>query len=330
MLAGFTEVKDVLLDKFNAQSIYGRVTVAAVSSVAVGLICRNIAGKKREISVSSDPKVVVISGCDSGFGYMLAKSLDRPPYKVVALCLTEDGCGRLENERSDRVQTLRCDITRDVDVKNIKTLLEEQSLEVYALVNNAGIACTANIEVTPMSDFRKSMEVNCFGHVAVTKVVLPFMKSGSRVINMISIAGRVSAPLMSAYACSKFAMEAFNDSLRREMQRFGIAVVAIEPMYMRTGILDDLKNIQKYWENASDDVRSRYGEQHIKAMFKSTKGYDKFASNPQLVVDKYVEVLETDQPKPRYQVGKLAGTIAFLTGLPDWVTDMIFRRVSRI
>lgn len=90
------------------------------------------------------------------------------------------------------------------------------------------------IETQPFHLFVRQFEVNVFGHVRVTQALMPFVRRnastlGGRVVNLVSIAGRVSTYLMGAYAGSKHSMEAVTDSLRREVRKFNISVSAIEP-----------------------------------------------------------------------------------------------------
>jgi NAD(P)-dependent dehydrogenase (short-subunit alcohol dehydrogenase family) len=99
------------------------------------------------------------------------------------------------------------------------------------LVNNAGIAVSGPLEFLEMSDLRHQFEVNLFGQVAVTQALLPLLRRarGGRIVNMSSISGRVTAPLLGPYSMSKFALEAFSDALRRELEPFGLSVSVIQP-----------------------------------------------------------------------------------------------------
>src|SRR5205814_628540 len=98
------------------------------------------------------------------------------------------------------------------------------------LVNNAGIAVASPLEFVPMDEFRKQIEVNLIGQVAVTQAFIPLLRKGrGRVVNVGSIGGKVALPLLGPYAASKFAMEGLTDSLRRELMPWGISVSILEP-----------------------------------------------------------------------------------------------------
>src|SRR4029077_6964688 len=91
----------------------------------------------------------------------------------------------------------------------------------------------------PIEDFRRQIEVNLIGQVAVTQAFLPQLRVGrGRIVNMSSIGGKVAVPRLAAYAAWKFGLEGFSDSLRRELRPWGIHVAVIEPGTIATPIWD--------------------------------------------------------------------------------------------
>ncbi|MFD1903094.1 SDR family NAD(P)-dependent oxidoreductase [Paenibacillus rhizoplanae] len=132
-----------------------------------------------------------------------------------------------------------------VDVTNIETLkaLAERVVQdplgrpLRAVVNNAGIAVNAPLEMVPLDEFRRQIEVSVIGQVAVIQALTPaLLNSGGRVVNIGSVGGKISMPGFGIYSAAKFAMEAINDSLRREMSSFGIKVIMITPGGVSTGL----------------------------------------------------------------------------------------------
>jgi len=108
---------------------------------------------------------------------------------------------------------------------------------VRALVNNAGIGVNAPVEVFAIDEWRRLFEVNFFGHISVTQMLLPaLIRSQGRVINISSVGGRIAMATYGPYAGTKFALEAVSDSLRREIAPFGVQVVVVEPGAVRTNI----------------------------------------------------------------------------------------------
>ena len=153
----------------------------------------------RRIPLNSQ-MVVVITGCDSGFGLLACSRLAKEGVKVVAACLTSDGCKKV-SEGSTTVKAVQCDVTKEEDVDRLvtetkKVLAGDEKLCFWAVVNNAGVAPLGYCDWLSLSTFRLAMEVNYFGTVMVTKAFLPLLKQTkqSRIINLSSIAGIPSPP----------------------------------------------------------------------------------------------------------------------------------------
>ncbi|WP_245554645.1 SDR family NAD(P)-dependent oxidoreductase [Actinosynnema mirum] len=103
------------------------------------------------------------------------------------------------------------------------------------MVDNAGIAINAPVELLPTDEWRRQFEVNFFGHVAVTMALLPALHASSgRVVNSSSVGGKVAMPAYGAHAGAKFAMEGMSDALRRELAPHGVTVVVARPGGVRT------------------------------------------------------------------------------------------------
>lgn len=181
-------------------------------------------------------KCVVITGCDSGFGEMAAVHLTSLGFHVVAACLTDEGRERIQPFVA---RAVLCDITKDCDVTQLvsetESLCKEKKYKLWALVNNAGIALGGPLDWISMDVYQKVMDVNFFGHVRVTKAMLPLLKQKkhSRVINISSVAGFYCSANLSAYGASKHAMEGFMKSVREELKPWGIYVSNVNPAFMR-------------------------------------------------------------------------------------------------
>ena len=111
----------------------------------------------------------------------------------------------------------------------------QPGIVLRALVNNAGIGLAGPLELLPLADIRRQLEVNFIGPLAVTKAFLPQLRAArGRLINVTSICGKFASPFGGAYAASKFALEAASDALRVELAPFGIRVIVIEPGAIKT------------------------------------------------------------------------------------------------
>ncbi|MPC60890.1 D-beta-hydroxybutyrate dehydrogenase, mitochondrial [Portunus trituberculatus] len=172
------------------------------------------------LEVFTAGKAVLITGCDSGFGFALAKHLDSLGFRVVAGCLAQDGEGakQLRASASPRLHTIQLDITSVDEVRHavqeVEALIPEGEV-LWGLVNNAGLSTFGEVEWVQEHTFRKILEVNLMGMVTVTKAFLPLIrKAKGRVVNVSSMYGRMGNVRRSPYVLSKYAVEGFTDCLR--------------------------------------------------------------------------------------------------------------------
>uniref|UniRef100_A0A8B9SG55 RDH16 dehydrogenase n=1 Tax=Apteryx owenii TaxID=8824 RepID=A0A8B9SG55_APTOW len=279
-------------------------------------------------------KYVLITGCDSGFGSLLARQLDARGLRVLAACLTEPGAARLRAAASPRLQTLVLDVTSSESIAAAAAWVEgcvgDQGL--WGLVNNAGIAVpTAPNEWLRKEDFVQVLNVNLVGLVEVTLSLLPLVRRArGRVVNVASMAGRLSF-FGGGYCPSKYGVEAFSDSLRLEMRHFGVKVCIIEPGYFSTAItntqtLED--NFRCIWEKLSEETRASYGEAYFKIL-KSVQELQKTcSSNLSLVTDCMEHALTSQHPRSRYSAGWDAKLLYLpLSYLPTAWTDAVLARL---
>eukprot|EP00026_Physarum_polycephalum_P008240 Phypoly_transcript_08319.p1 GENE.Phypoly_transcript_08319~~Phypoly_transcript_08319.p1 ORF type:complete len:189 (+),score=26.55 Phypoly_transcript_08319:792-1358(+) len=172
------------------------------------------------------------------------------------------------------------------------------------------------------------MEVNFFAHVAVTQAFLAQLKkTKGRIVNLSSVAGIFAGGFLGAYSCSKYAMEAFSDSLRREMPKWGISVYVVEPGFMRTPMVTNSKtSVQKAWNAASEEKKQEYGAEYERGM---KEGPLPPMEPPEYVIDALQAKIITKNPALRSRVGKLANVLFWLQYLlpTSWV-DMLFSKVT--
>ncbi|XP_061142444.1 retinol dehydrogenase 7-like isoform X2 [Syngnathus typhle] len=216
-------------------------------------------------------KHVYITGCDSGFGHLLAKHLDKLGFSVIAGCYTEKGEDELKKASSDRLTTLHLDVTDSAGVKKaaalIDTLVGQKGL--WAVVNNAGVAVPAGpSDWLTIEDYKSMLAVNLLGVIDVTLSVLPLIKKAQgRVVNVASVFGRIS-PFGGPYCVSKYGVEAFNDSLRLNLAPFGVKVLCIEPGFFKTNVTDTKvleNNLKKLWDRLPQDMKDDYGPDFLES-----------------------------------------------------------------
>ncbi|XP_041526777.1 retinol dehydrogenase 16-like [Microtus oregoni] len=266
--------------------------------------------RERQVVSHLQDKHVFITGCDSGFGNLLARLLDRRGMRVLAACLTEKGAEELRNKTSDRLETVILDVTKTESIVAATQWVKERvgNRGLWGLVNNAGISIPSGPnEWLNKEDFAKILDVNLLGVIEVTLSMLPLVrKARGRVVNVSSIMGRVSFS-GGGYSISKYGVEAFSDSLRRELSYFGVKVAIIEPGFFQTAISSSDRHSthsQMLWDRASSEVKEIYDEKFLSSYLTGIKLLDKLCNKDlSLVTDCMEHALTSCHPRTRYSAG---------------------------
>ncbi|CAH1252125.1 HSD17B6 [Branchiostoma lanceolatum] len=255
-------------------------------------------------------KTVLITGCDTGFGNLLARRLDQLGLRVFAGCLTEAGVAELRQSCSERLQPIQMDVTSSDSVEAAVRVVKEAvgSKGLWGLVNNAGILGVAGtMEWATKGDYQAVLNVNLLGMIDVTNKFLPLLKkSRGRVVNVASLAGRFSTATAVPYSVSKYGVEAFSDSLRRSMTFFGVKVHIIEPGYFRTEISNlevVLRRLDHAWQRQSSETKAEKGEEFLQAAKDAMVARERLKQDPAAVVDAMEHALCATHPRSRYVVG---------------------------
>ncbi|XP_072542473.1 retinol dehydrogenase 1 [Salminus brasiliensis] len=277
-------------------------------------------------------KHVLVTGCDSGFGNLVARQLDRQGFRVIAACLTEAGASSLKAATSTGLKTVLLDVTDRESVSSVVELVRQEVGErgLWGLVNNAGRSIPIGpTEWMQLEDFKQVLEVNLIGLINVTLQLLPTLKKAKgRVVNVASVLGRLSLT-GGGYCLSKWGVEAFSDGLRRDMQHFGMKVSIIEPGFFKTRLTDlnhlefDLKT---RWNNLPADVRRSYGDAYLQKYLKvQTFSMNQLCSEDISKVTSCMQhALSAKYPRTRYGAGWDAKLFWIpLSYLPTFVADFI-------
>ncbi|XP_058413859.1 retinol dehydrogenase 16-like [Diceros bicornis minor] len=266
--------------------------------------------RERQVVSHLRDKYVFITGCDSGFGNLLARQLDLRGLRVLAACLTEKGAEQLRGRTSDRLETVILDVTKTESIAAATQWVKERTEDrgLWGLVNNAGISVplTPNEWLTKQ-DFMKILDVNLLGMIEVTLSLLPLVRRArGRIVNVSSVVGRVSL-FGGGYCISKYGVEAFSDSLRRELSHFGVKVAMIEPGFFKTTVTSTemlSREMQEAWDRASPEVKEVYGEKFLASSMKSIKLVEKKCTEDlSLVTDCMEHALTSCHPRARYSAG---------------------------
>ncbi|XP_003790590.1 retinol dehydrogenase 16-like isoform X2 [Otolemur garnettii] len=267
--------------------------------------------RERQVVSHLQDKYVFITGCGSGFGNLLARQLDTRGLRVLAACRTEEAAEQLKAQASHRLETVTLDVTKAENITAVTQWVKERVGDrgLWGLVNNAGICQPAGPnEWLTKQDFVTILDVNLLGVIEVTLSLLPLVrKARGRVVNVSSILGRVSL-YGGGYAISKYGIEAFSDSLRRELAHFGVKVAVIVPGHYRTNMTNTervLQNVQIMWDNVSPEIKEIYGQKFLASYLKiiSEKHMAACSLNLSEVTDCMEHALTACHPRTRYSAG---------------------------
>jgi NAD(P)-dependent dehydrogenase (short-subunit alcohol dehydrogenase family) len=273
-----------------------------------------------------EQKIAVITGSSSGIGLVTAVEFATNGYRVVATMRDLGRSARLEEAAQkagvrERLDLRRLNVTEfDMLPAAVEQILRDHG-RIDVLVNNAGFSVAGFAEDMSLDELRHQLETNFFGHVAMTRGVLPVMrkqKSG-HIINITSVGGRIGNPLLSAYCASKFALEGWSESLRIETHSLGIRVSLIEPGAYDTDIWERNVVISKgaLDENSPNKERSRRFTEFV-------KGSAKHRRDAREVAHLILRVANDPNPRLRYLIGPDAKMQVWMKRVLPW------RRYERI
>jgi NAD(P)-dependent dehydrogenase (short-subunit alcohol dehydrogenase family) len=264
-------------------------------------------------------RLALVTGASTGIGRATAIHLKSLGYEVLAGV-------RAPDDAPKGTEPLRLDVTHDEDIAAAADRVGDR---LDALVNNAGIAVNGPVEVLPVEQWRRQFEVNVIGQVAVTRALLPaLLNARGRIVNMSSIAGRSALPLLGPYAASKFALEAFTDALRREVEPHGVLVVSVEPGGIVTPVWEKSREEgERLVAEMTAEAQRRYGTT-ISALRRQVDRVPHDGLPPEAVAAVVGRALTARRPRTRYIVGRDAKVQALLVRLlPDRAYDALIRRV---
>ncbi|XP_078058090.1 D-beta-hydroxybutyrate dehydrogenase, mitochondrial-like [Mustelus asterias] len=293
-------------------------------------------------SVKVKDKAILITGCDKGIGFALAKHLHTKGFTIFAGCLLKDkngeGAQTLEKMKCERMKVLQMNICTDEEVREavefVKSHLKEPEKGLWGVVNNAGISTFGEVEFTSVEHYKEVADVNLWGTIRVTKAFLPLIRRArGRVVNVASMFGRMGLASHSAYCISNYGLEAFSDCLRYEQRRWGVKVSIIElgNYIAATGILnrDHIESIaDRMWNEAADIVHEDYGKAYFDRQTMIMKSFCSSSSKDiSLIFDAITDALTSRYPYSRYEPMNAYWWIRLhiLAHLPTPVADWLYK-----
>ncbi|MDQ6891456.1 MAG: SDR family oxidoreductase [Acidobacteriota bacterium] len=268
-------------------------------------------------------QVVLVTGCSTGIGRATVLEAAGRGHFIFATARDPEAIADLG--RRENVRTLRLDVTDPASIAAAVGSAVAEAGRLDVLVNNAGYGQYGAVEEVSPEEWRAQFEVNVFGSVAVIRAALPEMRKaeGGTIVNVSSIAGKISIPFAAPYCSSKHALEAISDALRIEVAPFGVRVVVVEPGPIGTQFGARARASVERFLKGPGPYAAIYGHAE-KAMNTD------FAAGmlpPESVARVIVDAFESPRPKTRYKITRMARTLIPLKRvLTDRMLDRQMRR----
>jgi NAD(P)-dependent dehydrogenase (short-subunit alcohol dehydrogenase family) len=291
---------------------------------------------------------VLVTGASTGIGRATVQRLVAQGALVWAGVRREQDATALEAAHPGRVTTLRFDISDEQAVAAAAATVRAAG-PLHGLVNNAGVALPAPLEHMPLAQFRRQLEVNLVGQLAVTQAVLPALRAAAqaraqaerdgaaaspglppapRIVMLGSIGDRLAGPMIGAYHAAKFGLAGLTGTLRAELAPAGIEVILVEPGAIATPIWSrGTAALDQLLQQLPAEAIRGYGTQLQAARDQAARAA-RDGLPPEAVAEVITRALATHRPRPRYLVGRDARIAALLTHLPDRLRERLLARIS--
>ena len=263
-------------------------------------------------------QIALITGSSSGIGFETSLLLARNgiyTYATMRNLSKSQEILDITKKECLPLKVLTLDVTDEKSTQKAIDMVMHEQNRIDILVNNAGYSLVGALEQISMDEIKEEFETNFFGIIKLIQKVLPLMRKqrSGRIINVSSLAGRIGLPLASAYVSSKFALEGLSESLKYEVQDFGIYVILIEPGVIKTNFIKNLKIGKQVITSENGDVNTSsadlpYAEITQKRISAFKPRFEK-GTSPKEVADTILEAVTSDKPKFRYIVGQDASKL---------------------
>jgi len=263
-------------------------------------------------------QIALITGSSSGIGFETSLMLARNgiyTYATMRNLSKSQEILDIAKKECLPLKVFTLDVTDEKSTQKAIDMVMHEQNRIDILVNNAGYSLVGALEQISMDEIKEEFETNFFGIIKLIQKILPLMRKqrSGRIINVSSLAGRIGLPLASAYVSSKFALEGLSESLKYEVQDFGIYVILIEPGVIKTNFIKNLKIGKQVITSENGDVNTSsadlpYAEISQKRISAFKPRFEK-GTSPKEVADTILEAVTSDKPKFRYIVGQDASKL---------------------
>jgi hypothetical protein len=270
--------------------------------------------------MESEKKWVLVTGASTGIGRATAEYLAANGFSVYAGARKQTDLEDLEE--IENINSIKLDVTKQEDIDAAVDYINNKKTGLYGIVNNAGVAYAGPLMDTPMDFMQHQFDVNVFGVHRITKAFFPFIyESKGRIVMMSSDSGFFATPFFGPYSSSKFALEGYADSLRRELLLHDIKVIIIQPGRIKTPIWD--KGERLFDEFPEDSIFAEKAEKI--GRYAIDKG--KTSGLPPVKVAKLIfKALTKKKPKLRYLIAPNKFEYLLIKILPSKMVDGMVKK----
>ena len=272
----------------------------------------------------NDLLTVLVTGSSTGIGFATATYLAANDIHVYAGARKDEDLEKLG--AFENITPVKLDVTADHNVKAVYETIKEDGNKLDVLINNAGIAIAGPLADVSNDDMKKQFEVNLLGVHRVTKQFLPMIiQNKGRIVMMSSDSGFFATPFFGPYCSSKFALEGYSDSLRREMNLIGIKVIIIRPGRITTPIWNKGKKFLKMYDDSIfKDKAQKIGKYAI------NKG-NKEGLPPIDVAKVIYKAITVKKPKIHYLIAPSTFKYKLVKKLPaSWVDSLVQKELEKL
>lgn len=269
-------------------------------------------------------KWVLITGASTGIGRATAEYLANNGFNVYGGVRKDKDFEELD--KLSNIMPIKLDVTIKDSIEHAFNNVKNQTRGLYALINNAGIARAGPLIDLPIQDLQDQFNVNLFGVHRVTRKFFPLLKTNKgRIIMISSDSGFFATPFFGPYCSSKFALEGYSDSLRRELMLYDMKVILIQPGRVTTPIWDKGKQLL---QREGDSKLMKYAKKMGKDAIKKGKTA---GIAPVEVAKKVYEALTVKKPKLRYLIAPSTFKYRLIKLLPEkWVDKIINKEYEKV
>ena len=279
--------------------------------------------------MTSNDKVILITGCSSGIGLDAALYFQQRGWRVLATCRAEADCVRLRDQEG--LISFRLDYEDEVSIsEGVKTALSHGDGRIDVLFNNGAYGIPALVEDLPTAALRQVFEANFFGWHELTRQILPHMHAygSGRIIQNSSVLGFAAMRCRGAYNSTKFALEGLTDTLRLELKNTPISLSIIEPGPIRTRIRHNSYLQFLKWIAWQESPRRPFYEKTLIPRLAAEDGpFDLFELMPEAVTKSVWHAATSPSPRIRYRITQATKIMALAKRfLPDRMMDRLTAR----